>query len=84
MRKRTFEERLAQLGNIAIIEANLMGKHTHGLLPRTKKAKAILKTYEMNAFGRELDVCGDDREIAHKKKLSNDEWRGIPPHKRKK
>lgn len=48
MEKRTFNERVAQLGRIAILESELMAsRNEHGVMPRTKKAKEILKQYEL-------------------------------------
>lgn len=80
MRKRTFLQRITQLGNIASIECELMLiRNQHGVMPRTKKAKEILKAYEMNAFGRVLDLNFDydDKAVAKDLALTNDEWRGI-------
>ena len=54
----TLRQRLTQLGNIAMIECDLM-KHRkqHGVMPRTNKAKHILWQYEINLFGvRECDL----------------------------
>ena len=50
-------------------------RNQHGVMPRTEKAKAILKAYEKNVFGRTLDVCGVDREIAHNKRFTNKDYR---------
>lgn len=80
MRRITFEERVTQLGNIACIEGDLMrSRGQHGIMPRTKRAKAILKTYERNVFGRELDISGMsaiDRYIAEHERHTNAEWQG--------
>lgn len=77
MRKRTFAQRITQLGNIACIEGDMMqARGQHGVMPRTKQAKAILKFYEQNVFGRVLDVCGADRYIAHSACYTNREWQG--------
>jgi hypothetical protein len=44
MKRRTLQERIAQLGRIAIAEAELMHtRNQHGVMPRTKIAKSILK-----------------------------------------
>lgn len=77
MRKRTFEQRCTQLGRIAITEGQLMKQRgIHGVMPRTKIAKRILKTYEYNVFKRELDICGADKELAQTKEYTNEEWQG--------
>lgn len=76
-RKRTFTERITQLGNIACIESCLMKqRNQHGIMPRTKKAKRILKTYEKNVFGRELDVCVRDKNVSDNERHTNAEWQG--------
>ena len=80
MRRRTFMERVTQLGNIANIEGDLMKKRgQHGIMPRTKRAKAILKTYERNVFGRVLDISGfsqKDEWVSEHERHSNAEWQG--------
>lgn len=80
MRRRTFMERVTQLGNIACIEGNLMkARNQHGVMPRTTRAKAILKSYEKNVFGRELDISGMsalDKYIAEHERHTNAEWQG--------
>lgn len=80
MRRRTFEERVTQLGNIACIEGDLMRQRgQHGIMPRTKRAKAILKRYEHNVFGRVLDISGMsalDKYIAEHERHTNAEWQG--------
>lgn len=45
-------------------------------MPRTKKAKRILKTYEKNVFGRELDVCVRDKNVSDNERHTNAEWQG--------
>lgn len=57
-RCRTLMQRITQLGNIAMIEGDLMKKRgQHGFMPRTNKAKHILWQYQINLFGcRELDL----------------------------
>ena len=80
MRRRTFIERVTQLGNIANIEGDLMqSRGQHGIMPRTKRAKAILKTYERNVFGRVLDISGfsqKDKWVAEHERHTNSEWHG--------
>lgn len=77
MRRRTFEERVTQLGNIANIEGTRMrARGQRGIMPRTTLAKAILKTYEQNVFDRELDICGKDEQIAENERHTNAEWQG--------
>ena len=55
---RTLRQRTAQLGNIAMIEGDLMKKRgERGVMKRTNKAKHILWQYEINLFGcRALDL----------------------------
>ena len=80
MRRRTFEERLTQLGNIANIEGTRMrARGQRGIMPRTALAKAILKRCEYNVFGRLLDTSGmsaRDRYIAEHERHTNAEWQG--------
>lgn len=50
--KRTLSNRIAQLGNIAMIECEMMRKRNQsGVMNRTNKAKQILWQYEINLFG---------------------------------
>lgn len=73
-------ERVTQLGNIAWIEGDLMkARNQHGVMPRTTRAKAILKRYKKNVFGRELDTSGMsaiDKYVAEHERHTNAEWQG--------
>ncbi len=57
MKKRTFANRIEQLGRIAFLEGEIMRRnHQHGVMKRTNKAKRILWQYMTNVFGRVLDT----------------------------
>ena len=76
---RTLKQRISQLGNIAIIEGELMKKRKqHGVMPRTNRAKRILWQYEINLFG----VRGCDLPFGLPKEwenipFSSDEFKGV-------
>ena len=75
MRKRTYFDRVTQLGNIAWLECCIMrSRGQRGAMPRTNRARAILKVYEQNVFGRDLDICGADKYIAENEQHTNAEW----------
>ncbi len=60
MKKRTFANRIEQLGRIAAIELEIIKRNKRNnrpaQMPRTNKAKRILWQYEINIFGRVLDT----------------------------
>lgn len=57
MKKRTFANRIEQLGRIAIIEGEIMRRnHQRGKMARTNTARRILCQYMINVFGRVLDT----------------------------
>lgn len=60
MKKRTFANRIEQLGRIAAIELEIIKRNKRNNrpapMPRTNKAKRILWQYEINIFGRVLDT----------------------------
>ena len=67
---RTLKQRISQLGNIAIIEGELMKKRKqHGVMPRTNRAKRILWQYEINLYG--CRAC--DLEFGFP-----EEWENVP------
>ena len=77
--KRTLLNRIAQLGNIAMIECEMMRKRNQrGVMHRTNKAKKILWQYEINLFG----VRGCDLPYGLPKEwenipFSSDEFKGV-------
>lgn len=78
MKKRTFANRIEQLGRIANAEGEIMRRnHQRGTMKRTAKAKKILWQYMDNIFGRVLDTTNPaDKEATTARSYTNAQFAG--------
>jgi len=81
MKKRTFANRIEQLGRIATLELELIKRNKRNNrpapMPRTNKAKRILGQYEINIFGRVLDTTNPtDKEATTARSYTAAQFQG--------
>lgn len=84
---RTFAERTAQLGRIALLELELTKRNNPRSTkpqpqPRTNKAKRILWQYEINVFGvrscdLEFGYEGEQKRIYENVRFTSEQFQGI-------